>query len=35
MSSDNMTKGLKRTPHLSLLKALGLTDEEIGKPIIG
>ncbi|MDN5303922.1 MAG: dihydroxy-acid dehydratase [Fusobacteriaceae bacterium] len=35
MRSDNMTKGLKRTPHLSLLKALGLTDEEIGKPIIG
>lgn len=35
MRSDRMTKGVKRVPHLSLLKALGLTDEEIGKPIIG
>ena len=35
MRSDKMTKGVKRSPHRSLLKALGLTDEEIGRPIIG
>lgn len=28
-------KDLERTPHRSLFKALGLTDEEIEKPIIG
>jgi dihydroxy-acid dehydratase len=33
MRSDKMTKGVKRSPHRSLLKALGLTDEEIGRPI--
>lgn len=35
MRSDKMKKGIKRSPHRSLLKALGLTDEEIGRPIIG
>jgi len=35
MRSDKMTKGVKRAPHRSLFKALGLTDEEIGRPIIG
>ncbi|MCX8082056.1 MAG: dihydroxy-acid dehydratase [bacterium] len=34
MRSDNIKKGLERTPHRSLLKAIGLTDEEIEKPII-
>jgi len=30
-----MKKGLERAPHRSLLKALGYTDEEINRPIIG
>ncbi|MDO9591361.1 MAG: dihydroxy-acid dehydratase, partial [Microcella sp.] len=32
--SDRMKKGLTRAPHRSLLKADGLTDEEISRPII-
>lgn len=35
MRSDRMKKGVKRAPHRSLFKALGLTNEEIGRPIIG
>ncbi|MCK9479367.1 MAG: dihydroxy-acid dehydratase [Firmicutes bacterium] len=35
MRSDKIKKGLERTPHRSLLKALGLTDNEISRPIIG
>ncbi|MCM8767582.1 MAG: dihydroxy-acid dehydratase [Candidatus Omnitrophica bacterium] len=35
MRSDNIKKGYIRAPHRSLLKAIGLTDEEIEKPIIG
>ena len=35
MKSDSMKKGLEKAPHRSLLKALGLTDEEIKKPLIG
>lgn len=35
MRSDLMKKGLNRAPHRSLLKALGLTDDEIKRPIIG
>ena len=35
MRSDNIKKGINRLPHRSLLKALGLTDEEIDRPIIG
>ncbi|MEW6429441.1 MAG: dihydroxy-acid dehydratase [Thermodesulfobacteriota bacterium] len=34
MRSDAMKKGLERAPHRSLLKAMGYTDEEIGRPII-
>jgi len=34
MRSDSMKKGLERAPHRSLLKAMGYTDEEIGRPII-
>jgi dihydroxy-acid dehydratase len=30
-----MKKGLERAPHRSLFKALGLTDEEIRRPMIG
>ena len=35
MRSDVMKKGPQRAPHRSLLKATGLTDEEINKPLIG
>ncbi len=35
MRSDNIKKGLERAPHRSLLKAVGLTDEEMQLPFIG
>ena len=35
MRSDVITKGANRAPHRSLLKSLGLTDEEMKRPIIG
>ncbi|SKA87816.1 dihydroxyacid dehydratase [Caloramator quimbayensis] len=35
MRSDDVKSGLSRAPHRSLLKALGLTDDEINKPFIG
>jgi dihydroxy-acid dehydratase len=35
MRSDQMKKGLERAPHRSLFKALGLTDAEIDRPMIG
>ncbi|MHB1419162.1 MAG: dihydroxy-acid dehydratase [Bacillota bacterium] len=35
MKSDAMKKGIEKAPHRSLLKALGLTDEEIARPIVG
>jgi dihydroxy-acid dehydratase len=35
MRSDKMKTGLERAPHRSLFKALGLTDEEISRPMIG
>jgi len=35
MRSDVVKKGVIRAPHRSLLKALGITDEEMGKPFIG
>lgn len=35
MRSDKMKKGVERAPHRSLLKAMGLTHEEISRPIIG
>jgi len=34
MRSDKIKKGLDRAPHRSLLKALGLTDEELERPLI-
>lgn len=34
MRSDLLKKGPERTPHRSLLKALGLTDSELKKPFI-
>ncbi len=33
--SDNITKGAERMPNRSLLRACGLTEEEMKKPIIG
>jgi dihydroxy-acid dehydratase len=35
MRSDEMKSGIERAPHRALLKALGLTDEDIAKPFIG
>ncbi len=35
MRSDRITKGVSAAPQRSLLYALGLTEEEIGKPLIG
>lgn len=35
MRSDQMKKGITRAPHRSLFKAMGYTDEELARPIIG
>ena len=35
MRSDLMKKGLEKAPHRSLFKAMGLTDEEINRPMVG
>lgn len=35
MRSDLMKSGLDRIPHRALFRALGLTDEELSRPIIG
>lgn len=35
MRSDIMKKGIERAPHRSLFKAMGYTDEEIARPLIG
>ena len=35
MNSDRIKKGLERAPHRSLLRALGVKAEDIGKPFIG
>ena len=35
MRSDLMKKGTEKAPHRSLFKAVGLTDEELSRPIIG
>lgn len=35
MLSDNIKSGVNRAPHRSLLKSMGLTDEEIARPLIG
>ena len=35
MRSDVIKRGVERAPHRSLLKAMGLTDEELERPIIG
>jgi len=35
MKSDSVKKGIERAPHRALFKAMGYTDAEIGKPLIG
>lgn len=35
MRSDIVKKGIDRIAHRALLKALGLTDEDMDKPFIG
>lgn len=35
MNSDRVLKGKERTPHRSLFKAMGYTDDELKRPLIG
>jgi dihydroxy-acid dehydratase len=35
MRSDAVKKGIERAPHRSLMRALGFTDEEFKKPLVG
>ncbi|MDL2321274.1 dihydroxy-acid dehydratase [Desulfosarcina sp. OttesenSCG-928-B08] len=35
MKSDAVKKGIERAPHRALLKAIGYTNAEIGRPLIG
>jgi len=35
LRSDKVKRGIEKAPHRSLLKALGLTNEEIHRPLIG
>ncbi|MGE5380188.1 MAG: dihydroxy-acid dehydratase, partial [Methylocystaceae bacterium] len=35
MRSDAAKVGVEKAPHRSLFKALGLTEEEMGRPLIG
>lgn len=35
MKSDNVKKGVERAPHRSLFNALGMTEEELNRPLIG
>ena len=35
MNSDRVMKGLQQAPHRSLFNALGFTEEERNKPLIG
>ncbi|ACN15198.1 IlvD2 [Desulforapulum autotrophicum HRM2] len=35
MRSDTAKKGIARAPHRSLMKAVGFTDEEIQRPLVG
>ncbi|MBR5867247.1 MAG: dihydroxy-acid dehydratase [Spirochaetaceae bacterium] len=35
MKSDNAKKGLARAPHRSLFRAMGYTDEELNRPLVG
>lgn len=35
MKSDNVKKGMQQAPHRSLFNALGMTEEEMEKPLVG
>ena len=35
MRSDAVTKGMQQAPHRSLFHALGLTEEEMSRPLVG
>ncbi len=35
MRSDSVKKGIERAPHRALFKAMGYTDTEIGRPLVG
>ena len=35
MKSDAVKKGIQQAPHRSLFHALGLTEEEMKRPLIG
>ena len=35
MNSNKVKRGLEKSPHRSLMKSTGLTDEEIKRPLIG
>ena len=35
MRSDSVTKGMQQAPHRSLFNALGMTEEELSRPLIG
>ena len=35
MRSDTVTKGKQQAPHRSLFNALGLTEEEMNRPLVG
>lgn len=35
MRSDAVTKGMQQAPHRSLFNALGLTEEELNRPLVG
>ena len=35
MRSDAVTKGMQQAPHRSLFNALGMTQEEMDRPLVG
>ncbi len=35
MKSDSVKKGIERAPHRALFKAMGYTDEELARPLVG
>ena len=35
MRSDTVTKGIQQAPHRSLFNALGMTQEEMDRPLVG
>ena len=35
MKSDSVKKGMQQAPHRSLFHALGMTEEEMERPLVG